>query len=531
MKNLLAYSILFLLFACNQKAKEQAPHGFFPIKEFGKCGFINSAGQTVIKCQFDDIDFFSEGLAPVQLNNLWGFIDTTGKIVIQPKFSRVNQFSDSLCFVTIQNDTVSQNAFIRPDGTIAFILPDDYKEVSPFAYGRATVTINQEVCAIDKSGKLVFNTHYPYGGGEKFQEGIIRVSGGKGRWIQEGTSQVWKGDTTKYYDTEGNVIIALEGMGYGAFSEGLAVVKINDSTFYIDRTGKIKIRPKNQDLSFFDFSNGLAQAVRPGIKHQDGFIDTTGALIIPIQFEGAGDFKEELAAFRQGDSSGFINRKGDVCIKPTFERVAREGFNNGLCRVKQNHQWGYINKKGEFVWKQQFGMEYTKLDLTQWSLDSLETNKPIEIKRYAGVDNFPRKQIFDSFNELTLKIDTVDITVFNDKYFAYKLYLINASKKTFEIPYLEGRINLVQQAQNKNGEWQDIEIYRNILEDNNYDTYRLYPDEFQILATPIFKGDFTTKLRFKFEINKQVLYSNIYTGQINSGQLSESDSYRTDAGN
>ncbi|MES2691581.1 MAG: hypothetical protein V4658_14330, partial [Bacteroidota bacterium] len=114
---------------------------------------------------------------------------------------------------------------------------------------------------------------------------------------------------------------------------------------------------------------------------------------------------------------------------------------------------------------------------------------------------------------------TVDLTVFADKYFANKLYLINASKDTVNIPAQDGRIKIIQQAKNKNGEWQDIENFINSFCGNSYYTLRLAPNEFQIFATPIFKGEFKTQLRFKLEIDKQIIYSNLYSGQINQGQL------------
>jgi len=502
MKRLLTYSILLLLFACGQSTDIKKQSGFFPIKEFGKWGYINSTGETVIKCQFERAGQFSEGLASILVDTVWGFIDTTGKIVVAPKFYRVSQFSDGLCNVTIQQDTVFQNAFIRADGSIAFITP--YEEISSYNDGRATVKINEEVCILDKSGKIVFNTHYPYGGGTQFKDGIVMV---------------WTGHSSKYIDTNGKIIATFPEMGNDEFSEGFARVRTGDKCFYIDKTGKPKIILKNTELTYFSFSDGLAQAVIAGYDHKAGFIDTTGELIISTQYHDIRDFKEGLAAFRDKDDWGFIDKKGNIIIKPQFEQIEYKGFSNGLCRVKQNHQWGYINQKGEFVWKEQVGLEYTKLDLSKWNLDTLEITKPLYADKYAGRDNFPRKQTFISLNQLTLKIDTADLTVFADKYFAFKLYLINASKDTVNITAQDGRIKIIQQAISRNGEWQDIDNFINSFCGNSYYTLRLAPNMFQIFATPIYKGEFKTLLRFKLELDNQEIYSNHYKGQINYGQL------------
>ena len=61
-----------------------------PIIENGKYGFIDQTGKKVIKCQFEKVKEFSEGLAPILKNKLWGFIDVKGNIKIKPQFSEVN---------------------------------------------------------------------------------------------------------------------------------------------------------------------------------------------------------------------------------------------------------------------------------------------------------------------------------------------------------------------------------------------------------------------------------------------------------
>ncbi|MFZ6009559.1 MAG: WG repeat-containing protein [Bacteroidota bacterium] len=58
----------------------------FPVKEYGRWGYINGDGIEVIECKFDYAARFYEGLAAVKVDSLWGFIDQTGKMIILPKF-------------------------------------------------------------------------------------------------------------------------------------------------------------------------------------------------------------------------------------------------------------------------------------------------------------------------------------------------------------------------------------------------------------------------------------------------------------
>jgi hypothetical protein len=503
MNRILTILFALVVFGCQQpknETTEDYPNGLFPIKEYGQWGFINS-----------------EGLAGVLIDSAWGFIDTTGKIIIKPKFYRVAEFSNGLCNVTIKKDTIFQNAFIRTDGSIAFI--SDYRNISPFAYGRATVEINDEVCVIDTSGKIVFNTHYPYGGGSPLKDGIVHVWGGKGGWVQEGLSKVWKGDTTKYFDKDGNLLLTLEGMGYDNFDQGIALVRKNNNAVYINKKGEVVIQPEKPELTYFEFSDGLAQVTISGRNHKSGFINEEGKIVIPIVYSDINNFHEGLAAFRDSIYYGFINKFGVTVIEPQFEKVDYNGFKNGLCEIKKDGQWGYINHSGEFVWKSQKDIQYKKLDLTKWQLDTLEIYAPMYGGKYADYDNKPRIADFTINDGFYLKIDTSDITVFADKYFGYKIYFVNGTNDSVNIPAQDGRIKLIQQALNEKNEWQDIENFINSWCGNSYHSIQILPKYYQIYTAPITKGNLKTSLRFRLELRDTVIHSNEYYGAIHKEQF------------
>jgi hypothetical protein len=522
MNRILIILLALVVFGCQQpikKSTENYPNGLFSIKEYGKWGFINSGGQKIIKCQFDEVGEFSEGLAAVLIDSVWGFIDTTGKITIESNFFRVKEFSDGLCNVTIKRDTIFQNAFIRTDGSLAF--KTDYKYISPFSSGRATVEINEEVCVIDTSGKIVFNTHYPYGGGSPLQDGIVHVWGGEGGWVQEGLSKVWSGDITKYFDKDGNLLLTLEGMGYDNFDQGIALVRINNKAEYINKKGETVVHPEKPNLTYFEFSDGLARVTISGRNHKSGFINKQGKVVIPIVYSDINNFKEGLSAFRDSVNYGFINNKGDTVIEPQFEHVDYNGFKNGLCQVKKDRQWGYINHNGEFVWKSQLDIQYKKLDLSKWKLDSLDLKGTMYGGKYAGQDNKAKIINFQNEKFIYLKVDTTDITVFADKYYGYKIYLVNGTDDTLNIPAQDGRIKLIQQAINKDNEWKDTENFINSFCGNSYNNLQLLPNYYQIYAAPVSKGDFKTVLRYRLELSDTTIYSEGYLGSINNQQFLE----------
>jgi len=78
-----------------------------------------------------------------------------------------------------------------------------------------------------------------------------------------------------------------------------------------------------------------------------GYIDRSGEVAIKPRYEMANDFGEGLAAVRikSHDSWGFINQQDERVISPRFDAVGT--FSEGVCAVEINGLWGYIDRKGE----------------------------------------------------------------------------------------------------------------------------------------------------------------------------------------
>jgi hypothetical protein len=131
---------------------------------------------------------------------------------------------------------------------------------------------------------------------------------------------------------------------------GLYRVVVDGKWGFIDRTGALVI-PATYD-AVEDFSEGLA-AVRSQDKF--GYIDIHGALKIPFQFDAAHLFVNGLASvklccgsgFSPNDQWGFIDQTGKYVVNPQFSNAL--WFNEGLAPVQEGGSWGYVNGKGKFV--------------------------------------------------------------------------------------------------------------------------------------------------------------------------------------
>jgi hypothetical protein len=65
----------------------------------GKCGYLDTAGKTVIPFRFSMCNAFSEGLAAVFDKGKWRYIDRNGNVVLQVPYDGVRDFSHGLAWV------------------------------------------------------------------------------------------------------------------------------------------------------------------------------------------------------------------------------------------------------------------------------------------------------------------------------------------------------------------------------------------------------------------------------------------------
>lgn len=141
------------------------------------------------------------------------------------------------------------------------------------------------------------------------------------------------------------------------FSEGLALVETKEGAGFINQTGKEIVAPTGKYHWAGNFSNGLASV---GTKNADGlpvtagYINKSGALAIPMQFQHAITFREGLAMVKKNGKWGYINKAGTMVIPAIYEDATR--FSCGMAAVsklvsdddgEKTLRYGYIEKTGK----------------------------------------------------------------------------------------------------------------------------------------------------------------------------------------
>lgn len=286
-----------------------------------KWGFIDNTGKLIIKPKYTSADFFSGGLAPVELNDQYGYIDKTGAVKIPFIYRWAGSFRDGLAKVW-NGDKIG---FIDPSGTVVIELK--YDEASDFFNeGMAGVKKDKKWGFINTDGTVVVPIKYDYV--SSFYDGLARVILNK---------------KYGFINKKGEEIIPLKYDGTYPFSEGLAQVELNKKYGFIDKSGN-EVIPIKYDNTGLSFQNGSVDIEANKMK---GLIDRTGNPLTPIKYDVIDKFSEGLAQFWLDDKKGFINHQGQEVI-PAKYRIAGK-FSEGLARVYINGKWGYINKEDKLV--------------------------------------------------------------------------------------------------------------------------------------------------------------------------------------
>lgn len=244
-----------------------------------KYGHLDKTGTVVIPLEYDWAYSFFDGLALVRKDGKYGYIDTTGAVVVPLEYDDAGNFSDGLAVVfKYDADGSRKYSFIDKTGTVVSL---EYNYVGPFSDGLAKVQ-KQDADGSYKNG---------------------------------------------YIDRTGAVVIPLEYDSAEDFSEGLARVEKDREYGYIDTTGAAIPLTQEYDAYAFNFSDGLAYVMKVAGRTEDdeirkyGFIDKTGSLVIPLEYDRAYNFTDGLAPVMADGKYGFIDKTGAVVVPLEYYTV------------------------------------------------------------------------------------------------------------------------------------------------------------------------------------------------------------------
>lgn len=243
---------------------------------------------------------------------------------------------------------------------------------SVFYSNRAPVRLRKKWGYIDTLGNLVIDTIYTYAG--SFSNGLGRVQ---------------RDGKMGFINVNGEIVVPTRYQEAQDFTDGLASVYNGDKWGFINTDGKVAIDFRFDVVE--SFYNGRATFGQwGGEKMYHGMIDKTGTIIFPAKYESTFFFDPrfaDLSYVMAGGKYGFINKAGQIVIKPIYDEVMPT-YENGIFWVKSAGKFFLINTKGV-----QVGGAFEECDHFSEGLAAVGLNG-----KYGFVDNTGKLVITPRFS-------------------------------------------------------------------------------------------------------------------------------------
>lgn len=377
---------------------------FIWVKKDKKWGLFNLNGNMLSAPRFDEISFFSEGLAWVQIKEEYGFINEEGVMLMSPRYVWAEPFHDGLAMVLKDG----RNGFVNKQGEE--VIPLVYENAQSFSEGLAAVYTLMEGGVnswiyINKKGDLVItNIGTGITTAGSFSGGLANIEKGENKAgmidtngkeiipceyqelgeLSDSMIAAKKNGKWGYYNLKGQLVISCRFDEAESFYDGEALVTSGDS-YYINKKG-VFIRPVKRQteetideskLFTIDYINTRGERIirgKPGVmsviyfngmtpvrvNSKWGFMNKEGILAIPCKYDSVGSFSEGLASVRVNDKWGYIYQDDDTLTSCRFDYAYN--FHRGIAIVKTNGKYGYLGKTGEIMIPCRYDMAYTFKD-------------------------------------------------------------------------------------------------------------------------------------------------------------------------
>ncbi len=180
--------------------------GYGRIKNPSGAMFFNHDGDLVVK--YLDSGVLREGLRAVKMqdSNLWGFVDEHFQLVIEPKYYDAKGFSDGYAPVLVDNDE-RKWAYIDKDANI--VIKPQFEEADIFSEDLAAVVMQGKVGYVNKRGIIDISCKYNHGSKFVNDRALVDL----------GTAWVWIDKNGNHITKQGVLSQVLQGYSamYGEY--------------------------------------------------------------------------------------------------------------------------------------------------------------------------------------------------------------------------------------------------------------------------------------------------------------------------
>ena len=199
-------------------------------------GYIDRNGKEIINLKYENANDFIDNIALVKIKDYeYILIDKDGKVLNSYKYYLVSQYSDG--FMVFSDKEEGNYGYIDIDGNIR--IKPMFTSASEFNDGIAIVSTepnyNGPYGVINKKGDYIFSSIFS----EIRYLGEGRLALGMAIGKPLGDDKFIAPSIFAIGDTNGNVLTQFKYYAVGNYDKGVAYASNNNSTFFIDKNGKI----------------------------------------------------------------------------------------------------------------------------------------------------------------------------------------------------------------------------------------------------------------------------------------------------
>ena len=310
MKNL-SLSVLLIFFSLISFSQNLTPI----CNSKGQYGFVDENSDTVIACQYEYAEDFSNGLALVKNNMQFMLLDTSG---IHRELEEAEPNGEIRYELGTDHSglplivRVWECAYINLIGEVSLEIP--YQDACSFVDAKAKVIDGDKYNYINRNGILMSQWQY----------------------IEDDYRPIKYKDKYGYIDRNGKLVIEYQYLGARDFKDGYGQVYDGQFWSLINKTGKI-ISDGYEVIHDFDGEIALVQKIG-----NYGFINSDGRFVgkwySNIELLGFGLYK----AFKY-ETFAVVNQKG-VIVTDWFDEIYE--FDGHFLKVRKEEKYAYLNDIG-----------------------------------------------------------------------------------------------------------------------------------------------------------------------------------------
>ncbi|KQT01579.1 hypothetical protein ASG42_26550 [Rhizobium sp. Leaf391] len=288
---------------------------------FDLCGYEdrNDHGQRIAKT-FERASMFSEGLAAVRIDGLFGYIDTAGNVVIRPTFDLAGPFHEGFAEVLVGG----QAGVIARNGDV--VVQPQFRRAVPAMRGVFVVQTGKYAPIRDPEFESLdsFRTSY----WSQRPAGLYRLNHG---WV---TREAYK------FEPFGGDLVWAQKMGSGWARYGLMR---SDGRWHVEPAFD-DVQPLRNERAIVTINVGEGMN-----QHRLwGSVDQEGRVVIPLQYDWLSYWQQNYSIVRQNGREGFIGKDGKLLGGRLFDKVQRDDEGKPST-VQIDDIWYGIRPDGEIV--------------------------------------------------------------------------------------------------------------------------------------------------------------------------------------